>query len=357
MFCISFSHEKADLNLRSGFQCTRKKLPLLFNALAEKSNAFCVYLSTCNRVELYGTGDCRKAFEALTEFFGVNRKEVVDTAEIYTDEKAVEHLFLLSAGLKSPVKGEDEILGQLKEAYAISLEHKKTDNEINTAFQSAFTSAKKIKTQTKLSKSSVSVASLAATKIKNSVTKQAEVLIIGATGDTGSKVMKNLISYGFENIVCTLREKHSVTMKDFPPQIKSVAYSDRYRFINSADVIVSATASPHYTVQSEDIISDKTKLFIDLASPRDIDPEVQQINENVLLCLDDFVSVAEENAQTRIQEIETAKSIIDKDIEEFLKIQFFNRHRDEFIELFGTEAYSIRDNSDYEQIKKALRKN
>jgi glutamyl-tRNA reductase len=216
------------------------------------------------------------------------------------------------------VFGEDEILGQIKKAFAFSQSNNFTDYELNTIFKSSITCAKKIKTQTLISKSSVSIATLVAYKCHKFIDGKKNVLVIGGSGDIGSKLIKDLISYNEFDIYATTREQHN-TKGD----VHIIPYADRYDYVNNADIIISATKSPHFTVVADKVKNhtkdDKKRLFIDLAVPRDIDDEIKNSPNNTLMQIDDFEEIANKNKQIKLDEYKTAEDLMNEDIDTLLK--------------------------------------
>ena len=196
MFALSFSYKTSGAEDRQCFSFDSETTEELLTSLALSSVQQAVYLFTCNRVELYAVGDACQALEVLCGFAGKNADEVKSKVLIFEGKSAVRHLFRVTGGFESMVVGEDEILGQVKKAYFFSKDRGFTDYELNTVFQSAIKDAKRIKTETLLSKSSVSVASLAASYCKSFLPGKKTVLVIGASGDTGRTAVKNLLSYG-----------------------------------------------------------------------------------------------------------------------------------------------------------------
>ena len=179
----------------------------------------------------------------------------------------------------------------------------------NTVFQAALEAAKRVKTQTLLSKSSVSIATLAAAQCHRFLEGKKRVLLMGGSGDTGRKVIKNLLSYGDCEITATVRESHSL-----PEGVRIVPFADRYLYMQEADIIISATSSPHYTVTRAMLEKNKVgpakRLFVDLAVPRDIDDCVLELQGSALLNMDDFEKIAEKNNEIKKSELETAEGIL-----------------------------------------------
>lgn len=318
MFSLSLNYKTADIQLRESFSFDEDKALRLLYILKENGISQCVYLSTCNRCEIYGTGDAYKALKIFSDFAEISEEKVKNNILVYESDSAVSHLFRVCCGFESMVVGEDEILGQIKKAFYFSQRNNFTAYELNTVFKAAITSAKKIKTQTLVSKSSVSVATLAASKCRRFESKGKTVLILGGSGEIGSRLLKDLLSYREFDIIAAVRGIH--TQKN---GITIISYAQRYEYVNRADIIISATKSPHFTIVSdklaENIEVSKPRLFIDLAVPRDIDENVRQLENCELMQLDDFRDIAERNSEIKASELKTAEDIMCEDIDSLLK--------------------------------------
>ncbi|MFR5875057.1 MAG: glutamyl-tRNA reductase [Eubacterium sp.] len=318
MFVLSLNFKTADVLLREKFAFDNKKALSLLNILKLNNIAECVYLSTCNRCEIYGVGDVYFAIKVFSDFAEISEETVKKHILIFDGDGAVRHLFRVCSGIESMVFGEDEILGQIKKAFAFSQNNNATGYELNTIFKGAITSAKRIKTQTLISKSSVSVATLAASKCHNFNGKSKKVLMIGGSGEIGSKVLKDLISYGEFDIYATARENHISNNN-----LTIISYADRYKYVNDADIIISATKSPHFTIVADrlqkSIETAKERLFIDLAVPRDIDEDIKSIPDVSLMQIDDFKDIAKRNSEIKKDELKTAEDMMCEDIDSLLK--------------------------------------
>ena len=352
MFVLSLNYKKADLALRERFTLPEESAAVLLARLGG------VYLSTCNRCELYGTGDPYEALEHWQEASGTRKG--AEYILIYTGQRAVRHLFYVVAGLDSMALGEDEILGQMKRAFQFSQDRGYTDFELNTVFKAAITCAKKIKTETLLSKRSVSVATLAASVCHGFSGSGKKVLVIGAGGETGGKVVKNLISYGeFEVFAVSRRWDRSVS------GVTAVDYGDRYRFMDEADMIISATTSPHYTVTYQRlrdcIQTAKPRLLLDLAVPRDMDSAIKALPGITLLTMDDFARRARENQKIRQDQLVPAEELVDQEMDTLRKELAFHdllpvlRDRRDWMQL----SYQFRDaatGAEFESFSAVLRR-
>lgn len=356
MYCISINHKNAAAEIRSRFAFSRGKRQEISAALSEHGIKQSVIVCTCNRTELYFIGSdigCTDtAAEILTKYSGEEPTSVSLCLRSYYGEKALAHLFRVACGIDSMIIGEDEILRQVKDAYAESHENGFTDFELNTIFQSAITCAKRIKTDTALSKTPVSAATLAANKAA-SLGGSVNVLVIGASGKIGTSALKNLLSHKNVSVTATMRSKGLGA--DFH-DIRTVPYPERYRFADEADCIISATASPHYTLTAralgEALKTAKPRLLIDLAVPHDIEKAVKDIEGIRLMDIDDFAKLAEHNNSIRLSSAEEAETIIAGDIDELQKRLSFRRFMpymadfSQQLDSMGAEGllYRLRDN-------------
>src|SRR5579863_111299 len=209
---IGLSHHSAPVTVRERFAFAEPRIPDTLQSLRDSGLAReAVILSTCNRVELYAVTELepREAFQALKEFLVKcqdYREPLTDELYALAEPHSLEHLFKVACGLDSMVLGETEILGQLKKAYDLALQHGHTGGRLNKAFQRAFNVAKQIRTETNIQRGSVSVGSVAvelAEKIFSSL-REHPVMVIGA-GETSEKTARSLLSRGAHSILVSNR--------------------------------------------------------------------------------------------------------------------------------------------------------
>jgi glutamyl-tRNA reductase len=309
------------LDIRKKFSFSDEiKNNIITSLVKEGKVTQCVLLCTCNRTEVYFVGEKgsdNSVVKILSEFSNVPQIQLSRFLMNYQGDNAVNHLFKVASGIDSMVVGEDEILSQTKSAYIFSKELNFTGYELNMIFQQAFACAKRIKTDTALSSTSISVATLVANqvaKFKDNV----NVLLIGATGKIGSTVAKNILSHKNVNLIVTLR-KHKVNSILDEENVRAIAYENRYNYIDKADCVISATFSPHYTVTKYDLekssIASKSRLFIDLAVPPDIDSMIDGYKGIELINIDHFENLAKANNEIRLGSVKTALEIIDEDVD------------------------------------------
>lgn len=349
MYCISISYKKADLDIRKKIKFTEEDCKNISENLLNRGIASeCVILSTCNRTEIYycgGKGMESIIVKSIAEYSGAQEELLSKYLMLYSGDNAVLHLFKVAGGIDSMVIGEDEILGQTKSAYLLAKENNTVSYELNMIFQSAVACAKKIKTETALSKTSVSVATLAANKIAK-FGENVNVLVIGASGKIGMTVLKNLVSHKNVNVRATLRGNNTKKLKSIEAMgIDVVDYADRYSYMNDADCVVSATSSPHYTVTLYDLkkylTDSRERLFIDLAVPPDIDSGVCKLDGVNLINIDYFKTLAKENNAVKLNCISDAERIISSEIDTLKKDMMFHY----FLPSFSDVKESLKDRS------------
>lgn len=369
MYCISISHKAAPLLIREKFAFSLEQQKAFSKKVVnDKHVSGCIVLSTCNRSEVYFTGD-KKAVavmeDEIANFKDLQKSEVLKYYRVYGVKQAAHHLFQVASGLDSMVIGEDEILGQVKKAYQTALEIKTTDYELNILFHSAITSAKKVKSLTLLSKTPISIGTLVAHEIFNFPKKDKKVLIIGLTGKMGTIIMKNVAHRSDVELTGTTRQ-HGYHMSVVSKEIKIIHYSERYDYINEADIIISATTSPHYTLTYDEVVKAATvakkRLFIDLAVPSDIDGQIGLIEDTKLYDIDYFEVLSKQNNETKLKEVEKGQLIIEEEVENAFKKIYFHEwienidyYRDYFRDKNIEQVlYQLRDEASSEELKTIL---
>lgn len=332
MECISISHKTADSGEREKFYIPKEKTDdFLRKVHAVAGVKECVILSTCNRTEIYVEGEENRFCElekALGTFSGNEVEQIRNLARRYQGKRALYHLFRVVCGMESMVLGEDEILGQTRDAYLSAKEAGYTGYELNSAFQAALACAKRVKTETMISRTAVSVATLAANEVARLPLTHKTVLLMGGSGQIGSIILKNLLSQKNVRIIATVRS-HKGICQSGGEQVEHVDYQNRYAALEEADAIISATASPHYTLTAgrvrEAMQSPKERLFLDISMPPDLDAEIGKLAHCRLVALDDIKKLAEENNRRKQQAFADAEEILEEDLEKLCKALAFHQ--------------------------------
>ena len=263
------------------------------------------------------------------------------------------------------VMGEDEILRQVRNAYEFSAALGASDFLINTLFQSAVSCAKRIKTETALSSTPVSVATIAANEAA-SFAEIVNVLVIGATGNIGNSVIKNLIAHKNVTTAMTVRKHGGKRTVPDLPQSEIIDYDRRYDEIDRFDCVICATSSPHYVLTTEKlrkhISENRKRLFIDLAVPPDIESTISLLEGIRLLSIDHFSTLAAKNNETRLGCAVEAEDIIAEELDEMQKKLIFHsflphmKRTASFMEKIPTEKliYLMKSELDSSGLQKML---
>ena len=324
---IGLSHHSSPVELRERFAFADAEVPDALKSLRETGVADeAVILSTCNRVEIYAATPLAPdaAVIELKSFLVAHHAcegTLGDQLYSFAEPQSLHHLFKVACGLDSMVLGETEILGQLKSAYDLALTLGHTGVRLNKAFQRAFNVAKHVRTHTNIQRGSVSVASVAvelAEKIFSSLAGR-EVLVIGA-GEMSEKTARALISRGAKSIVVAGRTIERAQALAGELGGRAVKFDDWAAEFEQVDIAVSSTAAPNYIVDRAKLEplmkhrKNRPLLLIDIAVPRDIDPEVNFLENVYLYNIDDLQTIADDHLKQRQEEIARCERIIEEKV-------------------------------------------
>jgi len=320
---VGLSHKTASVEIREkvAFAPTRMEEPL--KALLNLPDiAEAVIVSTCNRVEIYAvTRDIAGGMARLKRFLADHHQLQVDVLEphLYSHhgEAAIHHVFRVASSLDSMVVGEPQILGQIKTAYGYAAEFKSSGIILNRFLHKAFSVAKRVRTETKIASSAVSVAFAAvelARKIFGDLSDKT-VMLIGA-GEMCELAAKHFLNNGVRGVMVTNRTfERAVKLADEFGG-KAVNFEDLFEQLHKADIVLSSTGAPHCIIGPKDVeeVIRRRKLkpmfFIDIAVPRDIDPKVNDVDNVYLYTVDDLQEVVAANLQQRAEEAKKAEEIV-----------------------------------------------
>ncbi len=320
LFVAGLSYKTAPVELReklavhpSRLRCHGCRLKLGGN-LAEV-----VLLSTCNRVEIYGVtpkvnGNVHRLFQQLST------GDVDFAPHLYIKEgaEAVQHLFSVTSGLDSMVIGETEITGQVKQAYLAAQEAKLTGRVTNRLFQTALQAAKEIRTQTGIGRGATSVGSVAvelAERIFDRDLSGKTVMIIGA-GKMGEACIRHLAKKGARSVLVSNRSYDRALNLATEFGGRAVRFDECLQAMAQADIVVSSTGSPQTILHRDEVASvmagraNRPLFLIDIAVPRDIDAEVEQLDNVYLYNVDHLEAIVRENVRQREQELARCQAII-----------------------------------------------
>ena len=320
---IGLSHHSSPVTVREKFAFAEIRIPFALQTLrASGLVEEAVILSTCNRVEIYAATamEPRRAFAGLQEFLVHThdyREPLGDQLYKFSGQDAVEHLFKVASGLDSMVLGETEILGQLKKAYDLALQNRHTGARLNKTFQRAFNAAKHIRTETSIQRGSISVASVAvelAEKIFDSLNHR-QVMVIGA-GETSEKAARALLSRGAHSVIVSNRSHERAVALAAELGGRAVHFDEWAQEFEYIDIVISSTSAPHYVLDRAKLEplmklrKNRSLLLIDIAVPRDIEPEVNFLEDVYLYNIDDLQAIASDHLRQRKEEIARCEVII-----------------------------------------------
>lgn len=291
---IGIDYKKASVDVRAQFSFTKKNAAAALENLKKEPGILgCIILSTCNRMEIWAsTGEDWKG--SLYEFLCKEKEKDPREFEKYfvkrEEEEAVEHLFYLTSGLKSQILAEDQIITQVKDALALSREAYCTDNVLEVLFRMAVTAAKKVKTQVSFSRANSSVIHQAIERLEDQgFSLQGKTCMVIGNGEMG-KVTALALKEAGADVTVTVRQYRSGIVT-IPQGCDRINYGERLEFLPKCDLVVSATASPNYTLTMEQIENARIPghvVLIDLAVPRDIEPSAGTLNNVTLYDIDSF---------------------------------------------------------------------
>ncbi len=329
LLAIGINHNTASVELREKVAFGPDKMSDALSQLSSSSHVNgSVILSTCNRTEIYcdvNPSSKNKLIEWLTQFHKVNPEDLKPSLYIHEDQAAIRHLMRVSCGLDSLVLGEPQILGQVKQAYADSRESDAVDSSLDKWFQKAFSVAKRVRTETEIGGSAVSVAYAACTLAKHIFESLADatVLLVGA-GETIELVAKHLAGHNCKRIIVAnrTRERAMGLAEAFNAEV--IALNEIPEYLHFADIVISSTASP-LPIIGKGMVEDALKvrrhqpmLFVDIAVPRDIESQVGDLNDAYLYSVDDLQSIVDSNIEQRKVEAIQAEAIVSEESAAFM---------------------------------------
>lgn len=311
----------AQINVRQCFAFTKSAMTLAMEKMKEdKRIKGCVILSTCNRMELWV--NLSEGVELDLCAYICNLKEL-DAGQykkflkVREGEEAIRHLFFLSAGMKSQIVGEDQILTQVKEAAAFAREQECMDHVLEVLFRMAVTAGKQVKTEVSMDKSNFSAAHQAIHFLREQgvVFSKKKALVIG-NGEMGKITAQALMEEGAD-VTVTVRQYRSGVV-NIPQGAKRVNYGERYSYIPECDFVFSATASPNLTITKELLENchiQKPQIYVDLAVPRDIDENLRTLENIELYDIDSFH--LEHQSERMKQQLGRAEAILNQHMQSF----------------------------------------
>ncbi|MEW9123653.1 MAG: glutamyl-tRNA reductase [Thermotaleaceae bacterium] len=329
LVAFGITHQNSTIALREKVAFSRSKLQKAYSLM--RKDCFvkeAVILSTCNRSEIVAvvedTNGAEEWFKSFYIDFFQLQQEDIEGHYIYKSKKEVaRYLYEVCCGLDSLVLGEDQILGQVKEAHQNAMELKGCGKILNKLFLEAITTAKEIRTKTSISENPLSISYIAVKQVEKQLgsLKNKKVLVIGY-GEMSRLAVEHLLDKGVSAIYISNRRKEIIeSLMEKHRNIYYINFDERYEVLKEVDILISATGAPHYIYYKEDFNSyyqgDKPLCIVDIALPRDVDPAIREIQGISLFHIDQLKDIADENLNSRKSLIIEIKKAIEDAIKDY----------------------------------------
>ena len=314
---IGTSHENLSLLEREEFMRTRPKY-IIERLYSEKSINAYINLSTCLRTEFYIELNSNVDINEIKNLFSVDMV-------VKSGIEAIDYLFKVSCGFYSVIKGEDQILAQVKGAHAEALENEHSSKFLNIIFNKAIELGKKFRTKSMIAHNALSLEAISLKFIKSKfhTIEDKNIFILGI-GELAQDILTLLTKEQLKNIYITNRTYHKAEqIKKKFDIVNIVDYKEKYKEMIEADIIISATSAPHIVVEydkfTQKMKEDKDYLFIDLAVPRDVDERLANFKNIEIQNLDDIWEVYNQNSINRDKLLEDYSYLIEEQMEKLIK--------------------------------------
>ncbi len=289
-------------------------------------------LSTCNRVEVYAVVEqIEEGHARVQEFFSdthfsLSSEQLTPHLYGYTGDRAIGHLFRVAASLDSMIVGEPQILGQLKDAFEVALNHKASGVVLNKLVRKSISVAKRVRTETKIAETAVSVSYAAVELAKKIFSNLSEktVLLVGA-GEMAKLAAQHLVDQGVRKVSITTRDASSAVELARRFNAASVPFENFRHEMAEADIVLCSTGASHYLIGVEDVQQavrrrmNRPIFLIDISVPRNIDPAVKDIDNAFLFDIDDLETRVEQNLEERRREAVKAERIVEEEVGQILQ--------------------------------------
>jgi glutamyl-tRNA reductase len=328
LLAFGINHHTAPIDVREKAAFAPERLAAALQDVTTHGAAEATILSTCNRTEIYCGLESERDEPVIAwfcDYHRLSRESIGPYLYRHPDQAAVRHAFRVAAGLDSMVLGEPQILGQMKDAFTTAHKSGATGKILNRLFQQTFSVAKQVRTDTAIGASAVSVASAAVRLARQIFTtlEQQTVLLIGA-GDTIELCARHLHEQKVKHMIVANRtvERAQLLAAEFGSEAISLA--EMPARLAEADIVISSTAS-QLPILGKGAVESALKLrrhrpmfMLDIAVPRDIEPEVGELDDVYLYTVDDLKGVVQENLESREAAAREAEQIIDTKVVDFM---------------------------------------
>ena len=329
ILALGINHDSAPVEVRERVAFAPEVMP---SALAEARAALhspeLAILSTCNRTEIYADAAPEEVLAWISQYHQVPLEQLTHCHYHYLDQSAVRHMMQVACGLDSLVLGEPQILGQMKSAYAVAREAGSVGTTLHNVFQQVFSVAKRVRTETAIGENPVSVAFAAvslASRIFTDLGKQT-ALLIGA-GETIELVARHLLDKGVKKLIVANRTLQRAQQLAESFGAEAILLADIPEHLPRADIVISSTAS-QLPILGKGAVESALKqrrhrpmFMVDIAVPRDIEPQVGKLDDVYLYTVDDLRGVIDEGRRLREKAAESAHVIVDEAARMFMREQ------------------------------------
>ncbi len=325
---LGINYKNSQLDIRDKTSFTDSKKINLFQKAGQAGIEQCMVLSTCNRSEVYffyHSEEDRKNMQRIYEemFPDVKLEKYLVQME---GKEAVAYLFRVTSGLESLVLGEDQILGQVREALDFARMMGCSGKEMNHVVREAVTCAKKIKTEFKISEKPLSVSYIGIQSLEKACGIAGKKVLVIGSGKTAVLALRYLREYDAgQMIACSRTFLHAGELHKEFPEIEIIDYGKRYEVMPECDIVVSATASPHLVVRRDSFEVRKEMVFLDLAAPRDIDTGLSGQQGVRLINLDTLRKISDRNRKEREHLVEACQEWIEQSVQDTERWLFQSR--------------------------------
>ena len=330
LILVGVNHKTTPVEIREKLAFTKGKIEESVDRLLNFPDIIeHTILSTCNRVEIYARANGQNSAiqsikQFICDFHGLSAVQLEEHFYSYSNEAAIEHLFRVSSSLDSMILGEAQILGQVKDAYSLAKDLRSTGLVLNQLFEKAFSIAKKVREETGIAERSVSISS-AAVELAQKIFDDLEnhtVMLVG-TGEMAELAAKHLISYGVKTVYVTSRTYERAANLARTLNGSALDFEAFKNELYRADIVITSTSASIFII-TKDMVEkaiherkNKPIFFIDIAVPRDIEPDVNDLENVYLYDIDDLHVVVSANMKEREKESENAMNLISQEVNKF----------------------------------------
>ncbi len=331
LLLAGLNHKTAPVEVRERIAFEERAIPEALDHLKHRPGLVeGMILSTCNRVEVAITAEESADLGTAVEGFLADTRKV-DSAWVspylykFHGPEAIRHLFRVASSLDSMVVGEPQILGQLKNAYALAKEHGSVSGFLDLVLTRAFNVAKRVRTETDIGESAVSV-SYAAVELAREIfgTLQGKKVLVVGAGKMADSALRHLKRAGVADIFVTNRTRSRAEELASEFEGKVVDYERFLESVPEVDIVIASSGSPTYVLTREQVRSavarrkNRPMFLIDIAVPRNIEPEVNQLDNVFLYDIDDLGKVVDTNVKGRLEVAQQAEDIIHEEVERMM---------------------------------------